>query len=138
MPMKIKMSKERKERCNYMKKILIAVLIIVLFLGFVFWKFDVGFFIGKPKLQEMSFTADGGATLIWQDRNYKPYGIPDSVLIGDAFGKVKNEKYMRVYLCWDQDPEEWLILVYSTVMSEYMLYKEESVTEIPDGFEALD
>ena len=122
-----------------MKKILIAVLIIVLFLGFVLWKFDVGFFTGKSKLQEMSFVrGESEDILIWQDREYKSYGASGFAERGALFGKVKNEKYMRVYICGDQEPEGWLILVYSNVMPEAALFKAESVTEIPDGFEAWD
>ena len=68
-----------------MKKILIALPIIILLLVFVFWKFDVGFFTGKSKLQEMSFADDDGDTSIWQSRKYSPYEILNYGWIGDAF-----------------------------------------------------
>ena len=110
----------------------------MLFLGFVLWKFDVGFFGGKSKLQEMSFPDEEWSALLWQDKVYKSYGIPDSGLIGGVFGKIENEKYVHVHLCNGQRPEEWLIIVQSGVMGWHALYKEESVTEIPEGFEAWD
>jgi len=86
-------------------------------------------------LQELSFLDEERGCLIWQDKTYEVYGFVNPDLIGDWFGTIENEKYMRVYPCDGQKPEEWLIVLDSDLMGSYRLFKETSVTEIPEGFE---
>lgn len=87
----------------------------------------------KSKLASMELT-DGG-TLLWGDKVYAFYGmIPDDSVIGEWFGRIENQDYMRVYLCENQEPKKWLIVLDSTTMGTYALYKESAVTDIPDRY----
>jgi len=119
-----------------MKKILMFILIISFSLVLTSCQAIDKFFTDKSKLQELSFTEEEGLYLILQDKEYEFYGSADSELIGDWFGTIENEEYMRVYLCDGQEPEEWIIVLDSTMMGTYTLYKEVSVTEIPEEFKA--
>jgi len=120
-----------------MKKILMFTLIVALFLLLMSCQSIDEFFTDKSKLQELSFLDEGRGYLIWQDKTYEVFGFvdPDSDLIDDLFGTIENEKYTRVYLCNGQKPEEWLIVLDSDLMGSYRLFKEASVTEIPEEFE---
>lgn len=119
-----------------MKKILMFTLILALSLSLISCQSVDDFFTDKSKLQELSFLDEDYQYLIWGDKTYEPYGTPDFSLIGDWFGTIEDQKYMRVYLCDGQNPEEWLIILYSDLMGSYMLFKEAFVVEIPEEFEA--
>lgn len=110
-------------------------LILALSLSFVSCRSIDEFFTDKSKLQELSFIEGDKLYLIFRETEYEFYGSIDSKLIGDWFGMIENEKYMRVYRCEGQKPEEWLIVLDSTTMGTYTLYKEVSATVVPDGFE---
>lgn len=121
-----------------MKKILVFTLIIILSLTLVSCRPIDEFFTDKSKLEELSFIQGDGEKrdlLIWQDKEYEPYKTADSRLKGGWFGIIKNEEAMRVYFCNEQNPEEWLVVLGSTFMGGYVLYKEVSITEIPEEIE---
>lgn len=73
--------------------------------------------------------------LTWSNKVYTSYGpIPNDGVIGKWFGRVEGEDYSRIYACKNQQTEHWLIYLDSTVMGTYCLYKEKSVTDIPEDF----
>ena len=74
-------------------------------------------------------------TLQWNEYTYTEYGnINHDSMLGKPFGHV--DRGIRVFLCEGQPPEEWLFVQHGRLMGYIVLYKENSVTEIPDGFEA--
>ena len=74
--------------------------------------------------------------LHWDGREYEEYGFADYESIGNLFGLTLRDKGScdRVFLVAGERPEDWLIWNYGEPMSAFILCKEKSVTDIPDGF----
>jgi hypothetical protein len=95
-------------------------------------------FTNKANLEVMTITDDSNRDIMWNGMTFSAYGLANESLRGDWFGIIENEKYMRVYLCEGEDPNEWLIVIYSTSMGAYILYKEENVATIPVDFKTFE
>lgn len=116
-----------------MKKIVLLILIIKMSLILVSCRYIEDSFADKSKLQVLSLVEkEEHRVLIWQDKEFQFYKNADGRLKGDSFGIIEKQNAMNVYTCIGQKPEEWLLLRISNIMGEYLLYKETSVTEIPE------
>ena len=71
--------------------------------------------------------------LHWKGHEYEQFGRGEEY-IGKLFGLTDRGGMDVVYLAVGQKPEEWLVWEQGGLMSWFDLYKEKSVTEIPDGF----
>ncbi|MCL2495478.1 MAG: hypothetical protein FWE98_07485 [Oscillospiraceae bacterium] len=72
--------------------------------------------------------------LRWKGREYEAFGIAETEHIGKLFGLTDMASHMRVFLVADQSPDDWLIWVFGDFMGVWLLCKEKSATDIPDGF----
>ncbi len=78
---------------------------------------------------------DGYATLIWGDKTYLPYGALSAYSErGKQIGIVDGDKDDRVYKLKGYSSDEWLVNSFSH--DPAMLLREESVTDIPDGWQS--
>ena len=95
------------------------------------------------------FTAeriDERFVLTWKDKIYTAYVFvsdDNSPLFGARFGQIKNTEYPqnapdRIYLVVGQPPEKWVISRSMSLMGFHVVYKEDSVTEIPPEIAALE
>lgn len=78
------------------------------------------------------------AALVWQGRTYVPYCAVDKSALGRQIGGSDNGGVQEDYYTYeDYSGREWLI-VYprSGLMDSPMLYREQSVWEIPEGLES--
>ena len=79
--------------------------------------------------------------LHWDGRGYEEFGInvnSNISMVGKLFGLTDMRGSSQVFLAVGQKPEEWLICQHGgTMMGFYVLYKEKSVTEIPEDFALL-
>lgn len=119
----------------------LAVILAICFLLALPFIFGTAYqFIVGPTLETMTISK---GTLTWGDKVYTPYTpFMDSNMSykvtntysKNLFGKIEGEKDTYVYRCEGQDPEKWLIFVREGIMRDQFLYKEKSVTEIPEAF----
>lgn len=78
------------------------------------------------------------AALVWQGRTYVPYGPVENAAMGrriggSADGDVKED----YYTCKGYSEQEWIIAMpRSGLMDSPMLYREQSVWDIPEGLES--
>jgi hypothetical protein len=77
--------------------------------------------------------------LHWDDREYEAFGFADNKHIGELFGLTINlgGGTDLVYLAAGEKPEEWLVWSIAQPMGFLALYKEKSVTEIPEWIASL-
>ena len=78
--------------------------------------------------------------LRWDGREYEEFAsadLTDSEYRGRLFGLTGSPGSDLVYLAAGQKPEEWLIWSVAQPMGIMLLYKEKSVTEIPESFALL-
>lgn len=74
---------------------------------------------------------EGYTAIIWDERTYLPYCAISKSDCEEQIGFVNNDKKDKVYAYGNYSTNEWIINAY--VMDSAMLYKEQDVTEIPDG-----
>lgn len=74
------------------------------------------------------------AAICIENRMYVPYTAFDRTECGEQLGIVDGDSRDKVYTWKEHDPAEWIIsgLDHDGVM----LYREQNVTEIPDGIES--
>lgn len=86
----------------------------------------------KEELANMTTSQGEGYTaIIWDERTYLPYCAISKSDCEEQIGFVNNDKKDKVYAYGNYSTNEWIINAY--VMDSAMLYKEQDVTEIPDG-----
>lgn len=107
-----------------MKRILIPILLLILCS------------CTKADLADMAYAEkEGYAAIEWEDRVYVPYSAVDKSYMGKQIGITDGDKNDGVYEAEGLSPDEWIISYYkSGEMDNPMLMKEESVTDIPEGF----
>lgn len=85
------------------------------------------------KLINMTKTDNGEYTsIVWEDRKYIPFCVVSKSDCGKKIGCIDGDKDEIVSLYKDLPQNEWLAN-YLTMDGGAMLYKEVSVTDIPDG-----
>lgn len=96
----------------------------------------------KPRLEV--FTAklvSDQYVLSWNSNVYHGYGFvdDDNELISDKFASVDtgSKNSSSIYLVKGYAPEQWVIYYDTPLMGSYVLYKADSVTEIPTEFEGV-
>lgn len=94
---------------------------------------------GTPATEEI-LTVDCGeyAALVWQGRTYVPYCAVGNAALGRRIGgSVDGEVREEYYTCEGLSGQEWLIAYpRSGLMDSPMLYREQSVWDIPEGLES--
>jgi hypothetical protein len=90
----------------------------------------------QQNLEDMtSGTGEGYATIVWGDRTYVPYGALSAYgERGNQIGIVDGEKDNKIYECKGYPVEQWIVNALSHDAA--MLYREISVTDIPDGWDS--
>lgn len=89
----------------------------------------------REELADMTTSqGEGYAAIIWNERTYLPYCAISKSACGEQIGFVNGDEKDEVYTYKGYATDEWIINTYSTyVMDSAMLYREQDVTEIPDG-----
>ena len=78
---------------------------------------------------------DGYVAIIWEERTYVPFCVVSKNDCGALIGYRDGNTYDRVCEYKDYPSNEW-IANYLTMDGGAMLYKEISVTNIPDGLQS--
>lgn len=90
----------------------------------------------KQKLVSMRTTDNGRyVSIIWEDREYVPFCAVSKRDCGAQIGYRDGDLNSRVCEYKDYPSTEW-IANYLTVDGGAMLFKEKSVTDIPDGLQS--
>ncbi|MCM1136797.1 MAG: hypothetical protein NC400_14635 [Clostridium sp.] len=90
----------------------------------------------KQEPVNMSMTEeDGHVVIIWEDRRNAPFCVVSKNDCGTLIGYIDGDTGDRVCEYKDYPLSGW-VANYLTVDGGAMLYKENSVTEIPDGLES--
>lgn len=80
---------------------------------------------------------DEYAAIVWEQRTYAPYCVIERSRCGKQIGIVDGDKKHKVFEFEGYSADEWLIDYYVTgLMDNAMLYKEITVTTIPDGLQS--
>jgi len=82
-----------------------------------------------------------GFELHWKGREYEEFvfaDFTDSEYRSKLFGLTDKPGSDEVYLVVGEKPEEWLIWSVAQPMGIMLLYKEKSVTEIPEWIASLE
>ncbi|MCM1143429.1 MAG: hypothetical protein NC318_05605 [Blautia sp.] len=80
---------------------------------------------------------DDYAAIIWEGKTYVPYCAISKKDCDDQIGIVDDDEDNRVYEYKGYSSDEWIVNSYiSGLMDGCMLYKEISVSNIPDGLES--
>ena len=88
---------------------------------------------GQRELADMELVEIGGrSAIIWEDRTYYPFCVVSKDDRGEQLGYLNGERDNRVSEYKGYPPEEWLVS-WLTMDGGAMLYKEETVVDIPDG-----
>ena len=136
-----------------MNKLIAAVLIFLLFFEFFGCAALREKFAKAAGLETMQLVAvnprydDNGELLTaqyelhWNGRECEQFGgVFENGAMGKLFGLAlypgPSGKYGtdRVFLAGGESPEDWLIWNYGEPMGAFILCKEKTVTDIPDGF----
>lgn len=76
------------------------------------------------------------AGIRWEGRDYYMYAVVSKRQIGEQIGIVDGDVDNRVYELEGYDSEKWIVeFLHSGLMDNYVLMKEEHVTEKIDGIE---
>lgn len=78
---------------------------------------------------------DGYMAIVWEDRTYIPFCVVSKTDCGKSIGCLNGDPEDIVSEYKDYAPQAW-IANYLTMDGGALLYKEASVTEIPDGLES--
>ena len=88
---------------------------------------------GQREPANMELVEIGGkSAIIWEDRTYYPFCVVSKNDRGEQLGCLNGEQDHRVSAYKGYPPEEWLVS-WLTVDGGAILYKEETVVDIPDG-----
>lgn len=93
----------------------------------------------QGRLEQMqSFVSEekDQAGIRWEGRDYYMYAVVSKSQVGEQIGIVDGDTDHRVYELKGYDSQEWIVdFLYSGLMDNYVLMKEEHVTEKIDGIE---
>ncbi len=84
---------------------------------------------GKELADMARVDAGDYAAIVWDGRTYVPFCAVTGR--GEQIGIVDGDKNDRVYAYGDCSTDEWIVNAYTHDAA--MLFRESSVTEIPDG-----
>jgi hypothetical protein len=103
---------------------------------------EIVFSANKIGLEQMSWSIEDrglSQVLLWKDKRYTSYGRVENRMVGRHFGFIDGDKYRstRVYICTGQETRDFLIVLDSTLMGSYSLYKNEALEIIPERFKAM-
>lgn len=77
----------------------------------------------------------GKSTIIWDDRTYYAFCVVSKEDRGEQLGYINGDREDRISAYKDYLLEEWIIS-WLPMDGGAILYKEETVVDIPDGLEA--
>ncbi len=87
---------------------------------------------GREPADMSSAEVDGYGAIIWEERVYLPFCVVSKSDYGAQIGIVDGDSDDRVYAFSDASTQEWIVNAFRWDGGA-MLYKEQSVTEIPEG-----
>lgn len=92
----------------------------------------------KREMADLSSAAGNEyKAIVWEDRTYVPYCAVAKKECGKQVGIVDGDKNDRVYEYDGYSTEEWIVNVYvAGLMDGAMLYKEITVSDIPEGLQS--
>ncbi len=92
---------------------------------------------GKQELANMTTEVnDDYSAIIWKDKTYVPYCAFSKADCGDQIGIIDNDKNDKVYEYKGYTADAWIINMYGKNSDTVMLYREISVSDIPDGLQS--
>lgn len=116
-------------------KIRFQLLFIIVVLLFVFASCGTKVALPDNAIVFETGETDDYAYIIWEEKKYVPYCSSESDQIGDCLGYYEEDGE-KIYVCElkGQSSDKWLIDTLNLEnCNEGMIYKQENVTEIPEG-----
>ena len=93
---------------------------------------------GSPQISFTTMQDENYLALTHDGRIYVPFCAGSKSLMGACIGNYSADgsetNLVYVYAVKGQSPEEWLMDAANGNCSESMLYREQSVTDYPEGF----